>query len=190
MPKTPELETDRLRLKPLMLTDAPAVQRRFPRWAVVQFLAAGIPWPYPDDGAESYIRATLTKMEAGTRSAWGLWLKDGPAEVIGLIELWPPDPVTRDSRGFWLDPEFRRRGLMTEAADRVVDYAFGELGWPFLWVGNAKPNIASAKIKERQGALLIDEVPARVVSGETVRQVWLLRAADWKQRRGSNTGAR
>ena len=38
---------------------------------------------------------------------------------------------------------------MTEAADRVVDYAFGELGWPFLWLGNAKSNIEAEDWKKR-----------------------------------------
>ena len=42
-------------------------------------------------------------------------------------------------RGFWLDPEFQGRGLMTEAADRVTDYAFRDLDWPHLWVSNDEP---------------------------------------------------
>ena len=55
-------------------------------------------------------------------------------------------------RGFWLDPAFQGRGLMTEAADRVTDYAFRHLGWPCLWLSNAQENLASRRIKEKQGA--------------------------------------
>jgi RimJ/RimL family protein N-acetyltransferase len=183
MPPTPRLETARLLLEPISMRDAPVIQRRFPRWEIVRHLGARVPWPYPPDGAESFLRTLLQAMEAGRKNAWGLWLKGGPDEVIGIIELWPPDPTTRDGRGFWIDPEFQRRGLMTEAADRVVDYAFGELGWPFLWLGNAKSNIASARVKQRQGAVLIDEVPFVFVGGAELRQVWLLRAEDWKKRR-------
>ena len=182
MPPTPSLETERLRLEAAALRDVPAIQRCFPRWEIVQHLTAKVTWPYPPDGAESFVRAALSAMEAGRKSVWGLWLKDGPNELIGLIELRPPDPVTRDSRGFWLDPEFQRLGLMTEAANRVVDYAFDELGWPLLWLGNAKSNVASARVKERQGAVLIDEVPFAFVSGEELRQVWLLKAEDWRKR--------
>lgn len=149
----------------------------------MRYLAARVPWPYPADGAETFVRASLVEMEKGAKNKWALWLKEGPSELIGLIELWPPDPVARDSRGFWLDPEFQGRGLMTEAADRVVDYAFDELGWPFLWVGNARSNTASARVKQRQGAVLIDEVPFDFVGGEDLRQVWLLKAEDWRQRR-------
>jgi ribosomal-protein-alanine N-acetyltransferase len=182
MPPTLSLETARLRLEPISMRDAPTVQRRFPRWEIVRHLAARVPWPYPPDGAESFLRALLSAMEAGRKNAWGLWLKGGPNELIGIIELWPPDPSTRDSRGFWIDPEFQRRGLMTEAADRVVDYAFSDLGWPFLWLGNAKSNIASARVKEHQGAVLVDEVRCMFMSGEELRQVWLLKAEDWKTR--------
>lgn len=184
MPPTPELETDRLWLKPIALADAPTVQRRFPRWEIVRFLAARVPWPYPADGAESYIRSLLAEMSAGSKNAWGLWLKGGPNELIGMIELWPSDAASpaRESRGFWLDSEYQRRGLMTEAADRVVDYAFYELGWPFLLLGNAKSHAASTRIKERQGAVLMEELPFVFVSGEDLLQIWRLDAAEWKKR--------
>jgi RimJ/RimL family protein N-acetyltransferase len=188
MPPTPQLETDRLWLKPIGSGDAPTVQRRFPRWDIVRFLAARVPWPYPPDGADSYIGSLLAEMEAGSKNAWGLWLKGGPNELIGMIELWPPKAAspTRESRGFWLDPEYQRRGLMTEAADRVVDYAFQELAWPFLLLGNAKSHSASARIKERQGAVLIGELPFVFVSGEDLMQVWRLDADDWKKRQKPN----
>lgn len=47
----PTLTAPRLILRPLELSDAPAVQAVFPRWEIVRFLAARVPWPYPPDGA-------------------------------------------------------------------------------------------------------------------------------------------
>lgn len=182
MPPTPRLETERMWLEPLCAQDAPAIQRRFSRWEIVRHLAVRVPWPYPADGAELFVRSTLRQVQAGSKNVWTLRLKDRPSELIGCIELWPPDPVSRDSRGFWLDPDFQRRGLMTEAADRVVEYAFDALGWPFLWLGNAKSNVASARVKQRQGAVLIEEVPFEFVSGEEMRQVWRLDPAGWRAR--------
>jgi ribosomal-protein-alanine N-acetyltransferase len=184
LPPIPVLETDRLRLGPVRLGDAPAIQRRFPRWEVVQYLSAQVPWPYPPDGARDFIAQAIAMNETGAKHIWSLRLRGGPHEAIGIIEIWPPDEATRDSRGFWLDPEFHGRGLMGEAADRVTDYALRDLGWPFLWLGNAKGNHRSARVKERQGASLIDEVPFRFVCGEDLRQVWLLKGEDWLGRRG------
>ena len=39
----PNLETQRLLLKPLALDDAPAIQAVFPQWEIVRFLASQIP---------------------------------------------------------------------------------------------------------------------------------------------------
>ena len=71
---------------------------------------------------------------------------------------------------------------MTEAAERVTAFAFVELGWPHLWLSNAETNRASGRIKEKQGARLIDRVPFRFVEGERRRMVWLLRREDWLAR--------
>ena len=51
----PVLETSRLTLLPLTPDDAPVIQRVFPRWEIVQYLAAAVPWPFPDNGAHHYV---------------------------------------------------------------------------------------------------------------------------------------
>ena len=55
LPPTPVLETARLLLRPLVPADAPAIQRRFPRWEIVRWLNPRVPWPYPEDGAVRFI---------------------------------------------------------------------------------------------------------------------------------------
>jgi len=177
----PPLETNRLWLRPLALDDAPAIQRRFPRWEVVRYLAT-VPWPYPEDGAETFIRRSLEEMAAGTKLHWTLRVKGELDEAVGVISLWPDDS-NREQRGFWIDPEYSGRGLMTEAADRIVDYAFGELGWTRLYLTNAVPNVGSRRIKEKQGARLVAQERKRFVSGELEREIWLLDAEDWRRRR-------
>jgi len=184
LPPPPVLETRRLVLRPLTHDDAPALQRRFPRWDVVRYLNPRVPWPYPADGAARFIEICLGEMARGEKHHWSIRLKGGPDELIGSINLWPDDGKSRDMRGFWLDPDFQGRGLMTEAADRVTDYAFRDLDWPFLWVSNAEPNRASARIKEKQGARLVDREPFRSVSGEGLRMVWLIEREPWLARRG------
>ena len=179
MPPTPVLHTPRLVLRPVRSKDAPVIQRRFPQWEVVRWLNANIPWPYPADGASAYVAACLGEMARGEKSHWAIVPRKGPADLIGIIDLWPDDGVSRDQRGFWLDPAFQGQGLMTEAADRVTDYAFRRLGWPCLWLSNAQENLASRRIKEKQGAKLVDMKIGRFVSGEATRMVWLLEREDW-----------
>lgn len=183
LPPAPVLETERLILRPLGPADAPALQRRFPRWEIVRHLNPRVPWPYPADGAASYIARCGEEMRRGEKYHWSIRLKGGPDELIGAIDLWPDDGVSRDMRGFWLDPEFQGRGLVTEAADRVTDRAFLALRWPLLWVSNAEPNRASARIKEKQGARLVGFEPFRFVEGEGRRMVWLIEREAWLARR-------
>jgi RimJ/RimL family protein N-acetyltransferase len=183
MPPTPVLETRQLILRPIREGDVPAVQRRFNRWEVVRYLHGGIPWPYPADGAATNMAQSLEIMRRREQCLWAITEKGGGDELIGRIDLRPDDGVNRDMRGFWLDPEFQGRGLMTEAAERVTEFAFVELGWPLLWLTNAEENRASSRIKEKQGARLVERGVKLYVSGEGVQLVWLLERDAWLSRR-------
>jgi [ribosomal protein S5]-alanine N-acetyltransferase len=180
LPLPPVLQTERLILRPMRLADAPALQRHFNDWEVVKHLNGHVPWPYPDDGAEVHIRASLEKAD---RYYWAITLKEGPDEAIGLISIKPDDGRQGEQRGFWLGREFWGRGLMTEAAERVTEHAFVDLDWPHLWLGNAEPNKASHRVKEKQGARIVGRTPIRTVSGEAMRVVWLLMRDDWLAKR-------
>jgi [ribosomal protein S5]-alanine N-acetyltransferase len=182
MPPTPVLRTPRLVLRPVCAKDAPVIQRRFPKWEIVQFLAAHVPWPYPPNGGAHFVARSLEEMARGEKSHWAIVPRKGPADLIGVIDLWPDDGTSRDMRGFWLDPAFQGQGLMTEAADRVTDYALLELGWPCLYLTNAQANYASRRIKEKQGARLIDLRNARCVCGQVPQMVWEITRKDWLAR--------
>lgn len=183
LPPTPTLETERLILRPMREADAPAIQRWFPDWELVKYLHAGIPWPYPDDGAETNIRQSLETRARDEKFYWVLTEKGGDDQAIGRIDLWPFDGEKRDMRGFWLARPWWGRGLMTEAAERVTQYAFEDLGWPFLYLTNAEPNRGSHRVKAKQGAILIDREPCSFVSGEFMREVWRLDREAWLARR-------
>ena len=189
MPPTPVLQTPRLVLRPIRSKDAPVIQRRFPRWEVVRWLNQRIPWPYPADGATAYVAGCLEEMARGEKAHWAIIPKSGPADLIGVIDLWPDDGTSHDQRGFWLDPEFHGKGLMTEAADRVTDYAFRTLNWPHLWLTNAQDNHASRRIKEKQGARLVDLKIGEYVSGRGPLMIWQLTQANWSLRQPAPSAA-
>lgn len=184
LPPTPILESGRLVLRPLRLADAPEIQRRFAQWEVVRWLAAVVPWPYPEDGAAQHAARCVDDMARGAKHHWAITLR-GEDTLIGCIDLWPDDGESRDMRGFWLDPDFEGRGLMTEAAERVTEYAFLTLAWPFLWLSNAQANAASGRIKEKQGAELVEVAHGDFVAGPGPRMVWRLDRDAWLARRGA-----
>lgn len=179
-PGTPVLQTQRLVLIPLALTDIPDIQRIFGQWDVVRYLADDVPWPYPADGARWFVEDhALPLMAKGAHMHWSIRVRDTPDPLIGLISLRPYDD-TDDQRGFWLDPAHRGRGLMFEAAERVTEFAFDDLGLETLLLNNAEPNVASARIKQKQGAKLVRTEPASFVSGRFNKQVWLLERQEWR----------
>lgn len=183
MPATPVLQTPRLVLRPVRTKDAPVIQRRFPKWEIVRWLDAKVPWPYPADGAATFVAQCLEEMARGEKSHWAIVPRTGPADLIGMINLWPDDGSGQGQRGFWLDLAFHGQGLMSEAADKVTDYAFRKLGWPCLWLTNAQENDPSRRIKEKQGARLVDLMIAQSVSGHVSQMIWQLTREDWLARR-------
>jgi [ribosomal protein S5]-alanine N-acetyltransferase len=184
LPPTPVLESARLILRPMRAADAAVSQQLFPHWDVVKHLNARVPWPYPADGAAQNMVETLLEMKRREKFQWAITLKGGGDELIGRISLWPDDGESREMRGFWLGQAYWGRGIMTEAAERVTEYAFRDLGWPHLWLRSGVENAASHRIKEKQGAVIVDRVPAAFVAGPGETTIWLLKREDWLKARG------
>ena len=87
---TPTLETQRLILRPLARSDAPAIQRHFNNWNIIKHLAQVVPWPYPEDGAVTFITRELERVAEGeVIYNWMLVLRGSDGEAIGNIRLRP-----------------------------------------------------------------------------------------------------
>ena len=175
---TPALHTPRLLLRPLALDDAGQIQRLFPQWEIVRYLNAVVPWPYPADGALTWIRDHALPAAARVEEwHWTLRLKEAPGQIIGAIGLVRGD---KDNRGFWIAPPWRDRGLMTEAVIAVNDYWFDVLGLPILRAPKAVANVASRRISEKTGMRLIGHEDRNLVSGRLPSEVWEITAEEWR----------
>src|SRR4029077_15649882 len=120
MATAPILETPRLTLRDPRMADAAALQAKFPHWEIVQYLGAQVPWPYPPDGAETFLKSVVNN-ETPDHFIWAICLREAPDDLIGTIALQPYDPETRTQRGFWIAREHWGKRLVTEASDRVLD---------------------------------------------------------------------
>jgi [ribosomal protein S5]-alanine N-acetyltransferase len=173
----PELETERLVLRPLVLADAEQVQELFTQWEVVRLLNGRIPWPYPEDGVLVNIRdSALPAMERGEQWDWTLRLKDDPERIIGRIGLY----LGENNRGFWLGVPWQERGLMTEAVIAVTDYWFDVLGFPVLRAPTAVENVGSRRISEKMGMRVVEVKDGDYVSGRLPTEVWEIAAEEWR----------
>jgi [ribosomal protein S5]-alanine N-acetyltransferase len=177
----PHLETKRLILRPMELADAEQIQAIFPQWEIVQHLNARVPWPYPADGARTYIlEMALPARERGEEWLWTLRLKAAPEKIIGAIILTTASDV---NRGFWIVPEYQRQGLMSEAADAVTDYWFEVLGFPVLRSPKAIANAGSRRISEKQGMRVVWSGEQDYVCGRLPSEIWEITADEWRARR-------
>jgi RimJ/RimL family protein N-acetyltransferase len=181
---TPELETPRLTLKPLQVADAEQVQKLFSQWEVVRYLNAVVPWPYPADGALTYIRDhALPAIARGELWCWTIRLKSAPGQIIGAITLSIKD---EENRGFWLAPEWQRQGLMTEACHAATDYWFEVLGRPVLRAPKAIANEASRRISVKQGMRIVSREERDYVCGRMPSETWEITAEQWRARKPGN----
>jgi RimJ/RimL family protein N-acetyltransferase len=175
----PVLKTERLILRGVTLEDAPFIQSYFNDYEVVRELAARVPWPYPDNGAIDYLTNTVLPRQGNDHWVWGIFLKENPGELIGIVDLWRREAP--ENRGFWLARKHWGKGLMTEAVAPVTAYAFNILGFERLIFGNAVGNFRSRRIKEKAGASWVRSEPAKFISPHyTEREIWELTKLDWQ----------
>jgi RimJ/RimL family protein N-acetyltransferase len=182
----PVLETSRLILRPLALEDAAQIQILFPHWDIVRRMANVIPWPYPPDGALTYVRdVALPAIARGEEWHWTLRLKADPDRIIGSIGLKNPGRSNTENRGFWLGLPWHGRGLMTEAADEVTDYWFNSLKFSVLRVSKAIANVTSRRISEKQGMRVVSTEERDYVSGRLLAEIWEITAEEWNRSRAA-----
>jgi len=177
----PTLETKRLWLQPLQISDSDQIQKLFPHWEIVRFLAGRVPWPYPPDGARTYLRdIALPAMERGDEWHWTLRLKSDPDHLIGCISLMKAD---NHNRGFWLGLPWQGQGLMSEACDAVTEYWFNVLMFPVLRAPKAIGNTASRRISVRQGMRMVAAEERQFVCGRVPAEIWEITAEEWRELR-------
>lgn len=174
---TPTLITERLLLKPLEKTDAEQIQKRYPRWEIVRYMVASVPWPYPENGAEYYVNnVALPDIEKGIAWFWTIRRHDDPDQLIGLICLYDEED---NNRGFWLAPEWQGQGLMREASIAATDYWFNTLCRPLLRAPKAAINDRSQRISVSSGMRLVKTEKKAYVCGELDSELWEITREEW-----------
>ena len=180
----PPLETARLILRPLELADAEHIQAMFPQWEIVRHLANVVPWPYPRDGAVTFVRRALAAIDCGEAWHWTIRRKNDSGQMIGAIGLMRSGP---GNRGFWIAPPFQSQGYASEACDAVTDYWFDVLKFEKLRVPKAAENLPSRRISEKQGMRVVEVVESDYVSGRLPTEIWEITREEWRRRRGGKT---
>jgi RimJ/RimL family protein N-acetyltransferase len=104
-----------------------------------------VPVPYTMESATGYTQAYAVD----ARWLWAIRDRvDGP--LLGVIELSPKELASAEL-GYWLGSEHRGRGIMTEAAIAVVEYAFTVAGLEHVQWCAVVGNVPSAIVARNAG---------------------------------------
>ena len=177
--ETPVLQTPRLVLRPLVITDAPAIQHHFAHWDIIKNMGPAVPWPYPDNGAESFLRdSALPRAARGEAHVWAITCK-GSDECMGVMEF-RLEANEEGHRGFWIARHLWGQGLMREATAAVNDFVFDVLGYDDFIETNADFNAASHKLKIRSGGEMIGTKQKETATGPRTSEIWRITRDGWK----------
>jgi 8-oxo-dGTP diphosphatase len=157
------LETERLRLRPLALSDAPAIERLAGDWEVARFTGS-IPHPYPVGGASLWIEDTWLDALAERKLVAGIERRQD-LTLLGCVEL----DLTRGPGlgvlGYWIGRPYWGQGIAGEAARALIDHGFGPLGLARVEAAALPANRRSIRVQEKLGFIFAGEdemaAPAR-----------------------------
>ncbi len=179
------LETERLILRPWEDSDAEVLYEYAKNPNVGP--AAGWP-PHPDvEYSLEVIRTILNGDEA-----YAVCLKDD-GKPIGAIELMPDSRMsTSDSEnecelGFWIAEPFWGQGIIPEAAQRLLQRAFDELGMNKVWCGYYDGNIKSKRVQEKLGFIYektLECVDVPLLGEKRTEHFNSMTSSEWHQRGG------
>ncbi|WP_436643969.1 GNAT family N-acetyltransferase [Microbaculum sp. FT89] len=162
-PLETEIRTERLLLRPLAASDAPAIERLAGDERVAR-LTARLPHPYPAGAAEDFIAMTLGQARADAGRWFAITRQDEPDALLGVIGLEADDAGTVEI-GYWLGVPAWGQGLMSEAVPTVVSFARQWRPGARIAAHTFPENVASQRVLEKAGfrrdGVGVCEAPAR-----------------------------
>lgn len=143
----PVLRSQRLLLRELRPADLESFYRLRSDPAVTLLYYAE---PKTREQAEAKLAALMHDNAARESLTWCIALVGAPDVLIGTICLWNFRGSTAEI-GYDLLPAYHRQGIMHEAALRLIDYGFGELGLSLIDAEVNPRNEPSCRLLEKLG---------------------------------------
>jgi RimJ/RimL family protein N-acetyltransferase len=167
----PTLETQRLRLRPLRETDAPAIATHAADLDIAR-MSSRMPHPYSLDEAKTFLDG-VKACEAPTFA-----IADNNDTLIGTLGFHNIDEWGAPEIGYWLAKPYWGHGLATEAVSRALKWASEDWGRKVVRAGHFADNPASGAVLIKSDFLYTGEIKDQpsLARGEvtpTRMMVWL-----------------
>ncbi|QEW00689.1 GNAT family N-acetyltransferase [Microbacterium caowuchunii] len=119
------LRTARLELSPPTRDDIDAIHDACQDADIQRYTT--VPSPYTRDDAESFIDRVAEQWQEGVHLTWGIH-QDGL--LVGTVGLYRMDRAGTGAAeiGYWVAPGARGHGVLSEAANAVLDWGFSAAG--------------------------------------------------------------
>jgi [ribosomal protein S5]-alanine N-acetyltransferase len=156
------LETQRLVLEPILKSECSTLQGIFADPYVRKYLCDDEVFSVQQ--VDEMLKQSVKHFEEEKFGLWFIRIKS-ESEVMGFVGLWYFFDEKQPQLLYALLPGFLKKGYATEAATRVLEYAFDELGYAYLLASCDRPNIESHKVAERLGMKRVEE---KIVAGNPV----------------------
>jgi [ribosomal protein S5]-alanine N-acetyltransferase len=153
-------ETQNLILKPTLENELSILHRIFADAYVRKYLCDDRVFSL--EQVEEMLKQSIKHFE---EERFGLWLIRIENEVIGLVGLWYFFDEAQPQLIYALLPKAIKKGYATEAATKILEYCFDELGYEYLVASCDQLNVESQKVAERLGMKKMEE---KIVDGSPI----------------------
>ena len=156
LPGTVRLETEKLILRQFTEADAESVYRN---WASDPEVTRYLTWPTHTcvEMSRWYMDFCVASYEVPSTFQWGIELKE-TGELIGNISVVHLDPESETAELGWvLGRSYWGRGIMPEAARKVIDFLFDEVGVSVIRAEHDVLNPKSGRVMQKLG--MTREIP-------------------------------
>lgn len=144
------LNTTRLQLRPLTLSDAEALWPYVSNPEISELMA----WDAHQniETTNSFLKGVLENFEQEKAVSWGIYLESkiiGVFSLISILKTHRSLTFNKAELAYWIGPEFTGKGYMTEAGESVLHFAFETLELNKIYVGYHMSNEKSRGLIER-----------------------------------------
>lgn len=166
--RTPNLETNRLLLRPIQAADLNEI---WSCWMQDEAVSRYMWWKAGTDiaEAEAFVRFELDQLDSEQWYRWMILLQE-TGQIIGTcLVFWnEDDPEPHWDISYNLGRAFWGKGYVTEAMQAVMAFAADRLGLEECVTTYAKVNTASARVLHKLGFADEAEIPYECSGGELI----------------------
>ena len=138
-------------IRPFLATDSERVQALVSNKAVAR-MASNIPYPYPKDGAKTWIASHGAQHRGGTAIIRAI-VSLATNQCVGAISI---DQITRGlnasgNLGYWVGEPYWNQGFCAQAGQLMLQLATKEYAMKRVVAAHRVDNLASGKVLEKLG---------------------------------------